>query len=439
MENGTVEYYEVGSFSTDITPPLAIPYLAGSPRHQFFTGVHDPLYASAVVLSDGRSEAALITIDGIGIYNGILGRDRSFSDELKEKIERTTGIRKEAVILMSGHIHSTPDTLDFRPLRDYPEAIPWLTRVMEDICHAITCSLQHKFKAQLKIGKGNVEGISMNRRGAECLDTEAIVLLFEALEEEKNIVVVNYACHPVIVQVQEKVSADYIGAMRDLLKNCFKGTRDVLFIQGACGDINPRRGWTCDFRDVYLTGAALAGEVLKVLSLMAAPDYPAEPVSVGSISEVVDLPSRDLPPQPEIEKLNREAAELRMQYEKAQSMDEKERILQKLGPVEEACWRIGEGNSAYKAELQLIKLGTAVVVGIPAEPMCQMGLEIKEMFKPGVSLPAGYANGYLGYLASPADWEKGGYEVELGPWSKVGPDSYAMVLNKIRSLMERIT
>jgi len=432
-------YYEVGSYSVEITPPLSVPYLAGNPRHQVFTGVHDPLYASVAVISDGSTEVVLVTVDGIGISNKLLGNDRNFSSEIKERIEKVTGIKRDAVIILSGHIHSTPDTTGFRPLTQYPDFFPWIETVTEKICSATKIAMENKFKAQLKIGKGNIDGISMNRRGGEYLDTEVIVMLFESLDKDKNIIMVNYACHPVIVQAQELVSADYVGAMREILKKSLNGINDVLFIQGACGDINPKRGWTCDFRDVYLTGAALAGEVMKVYGLMAVPVYQAEPVKVSFITETIKLRSRQLPSQEENMKLNKEVEELQPKYENAQSKSERDLIHLQLGPKEEAYFRIAEGDEPYTAEIQLIRLGNGVLSGIPGEPMCKMGLELKEMGKPLTLIPAGYANGYLGYIASPEDWEKGSYEVELGPWAKVGPDSYNIVLKTIASLVEVVS
>jgi len=437
VANDQNSYYEIGSCSVDITPPPTVPYLAGNPRHQVFSGIHDHLYASISVISDSINEIALISIDGIGINNNILGNDRNFYDEIKGRIQNLTGIRKEAIIIFSAHIHSAPETINFRPLNKYPDLYTWIDTVTERICSAIQLASKNKFKAQLKIGKGKIDGISMNRRGEECLDTEVTVLLFEALDKEKNIIIVNYACHPVIVQAQEMVSADYVGAMREILKTGLKGINDVLFIQGACGDINPRRGWTCNFRDVYLTGAALAGEVMKTYALLAAPDYPVEPVITNFISETVELPSRQLPSDEEIEKLNKEVKELQLKYENALAKSERDIIYEQLGPREEAYWRIKEGDMPYKAEIQLIRIGNGVVVGIPGEPLCKMGLRIKEMFKPMIAIPSGYANGYVGYIASKEDWKKGGYEVGLGPWSKVGPEGYDMVLDTVGLLLDK--
>jgi hypothetical protein len=56
-----------------------------------------------------------------------------------------------------------------------------------------------------------------------------------------------------------------------------------------------------------------------------------------------------------------------------------------------------------------------------------------------VGVPVGYANGYLGYLAPPEAWAKGGYEVLCGPWSKVGPESFSMIQNTLYELFRQIT
>lgn len=404
MSNDAAEY-EVGTHSVDVTPPFTIPYLAGNPRHSYFTGVHDPLYACATVVSDGQREVALVSIDGIGFSNGLLGKERDFTDELKKRIEQETGIKKEAVMLMSGHIHSTPDTIDFRPLREIPSVLPWLETLCSQICNAIVMASKNKFKANLKIGTGKAEELTRNRREENCLDTEVIVLLFESLNREEKVIIVNYACHPVIVQVQEWVSADFIGAMRNVVQDRLKGIEGCLFIQGACGDINPAVGCTQDFEDVSRFGTALATEVIEVFDRITAAEYPVEALNVAALSQTIQLLSRPLP-----------------SLEEAENMGE------------EALWRIREGNSPYAAEIQLIRLGNCIITGIPGEPMCRMGLEIKELFRPLVAVPAGYANGYVGYLASSEDWRKGGYEVELGPWSKVGFESYDRVIATVKSM-----
>jgi len=40
-----------------------------------------------------------------------------------------------------------------------------------------------------------------------------------------------------------------------------------------------------------------------------------------------------------------------------------------------------------------------------------------------VTFVAAYANGYEGYIPTPAAWDEGGYEVSEGPWTRVGRDA----------------
>ena len=59
-----------GTARVDITPPLTIPYLGYEPRHAFFRGVHDPLYARALAVDDGQTQVVLIA----RFANGAIGK-----------------------------------------------------------------------------------------------------------------------------------------------------------------------------------------------------------------------------------------------------------------------------------------------------------------------------------------------------------------------------
>lgn len=433
------KFYEIGTDRINITPPLTIPYLGFTPRHSYFTGVHDNLYASAAVISDGNKEIALVSIDSIGIYNGILGNGRDFTEEVKKSIEKETNIKNQAIMLMSAHIHSTPDTLGFRSLIDEPGGLGWLEGLMDKLCKVVKSAQQKKSKAQLKIGKGRVDGVSYNRRGESCLDNEVIVLLFDLVEKNKNILFVNFACHPVIVQVQELVSADYIGSMREIVMNGLKHTQECLFIQGACGDINPIKDDTRDFKDVYLKGALLAGEIIKILGMLGDAPYPDKGSEIKYASSKISLAPGILPSNDECKKILETYKELENQVNRnrcdhLQSAD-LERKITIMGDIRN---RIQEGLEPYIGEVQAIRIGNAVIVGIPGEPFCKMGIEVKEMFNPLTAIPAGYTNGYLGYIAPRESWERGGYEVSLGPWNKLNKDAYYEILEEIEKISSAI-
>jgi len=432
--------FTVGFGKVEITPPLSIPYLGFCPkRHAFFKGVHDPLYARSLYVSSGVEEAVVISTDTFGFSNSILGRGRNFTKEVKEKISRKTGIPLANIMLASSHIHSTPDTLNFRPLvEEDPSASEWLEKLQEQIALSAEIASREKFKASLKIGSGKVKNISLNRRRENFLDEEVIVLIFESSEHEK-IFLVNFACHPVIVQVQDLISADYVGVVETTIENTIENTKGCLFIQGACGDINPVCG-TSNFNDVYLTGLSIAGEVIRIYGEISLSklNYPVEPVVLKASSIEVNFPSRPLPSQEEIEALVREMEGEKKNMEDAKTERDRFEILRRICMIEEILTRVKEGGEPFLGELQLIRMGNAILFAIPGEPFCELGMEVKKMSKPFTGIPVGYANGYLGYIASRSSWEKGGYEVRLGPWSKVGPESFSKIIEVFKKLKEEI-
>ncbi|MEM3422064.1 MAG: neutral/alkaline non-lysosomal ceramidase N-terminal domain-containing protein [Thermoproteota archaeon] len=432
--------FTVGFGKVEITPPLTIPYLGFCPnRHALFKGVHDPLYARSLYVSSGGEEAVVISADAFGFSNSILGEARNFTWEVREKISRRTGIPSANIMLASSHIHSTPDTLNFRPLvSEVPCASEWLEKLQEQIALSAETAWRKRFKASLKIGKGRVENISLNRRGGDFLDEEIIVLVFESSEREK-IFLVNFACHPVIVQVQDLISADYVGVVETTVENTVKNTKGCLFIQGACGDINPVCG-TTNFNDAYLTGLSIAGEVMRIYGgiSLSKSNYPVEPTVLKTGLIEASFPSRPLPPQEDIEKLLKDIEGEKRRMEHAESEEERIEILRRICMIEEILTRVKEGDGHFLGELQLIRMGNALLFGIPGEPFSELGMEVKKMSRPFTGIPAGYANGYLGYIAPPSAWEKGGYEVSLGPWSKVGPEAFNIIIEAFKKVKEAV-
>ena len=428
--------FRVGAARVEITPPLSVPYLGFTPRHSLFSGVHDPLFFRVLHVTGPDGEIALVNADLIGLADTLLGEGRRFASELKEAVSRASGIPDEAILLATSHIHSTPDTLDFRPLREARGAVQWLLDLKEKIVSAVGEARRNAFDARLKAGATVFSGFSKNRRGESCLDEEVTLLVFESSDRRRRVLLANYACHPVIVQVQELVSADFVGVMQRTVEKELEGCDACLFLQGACGDINPCVDDSRDFRDVDSFGAALAGSILD-LHRRLAESGTAEPVLARAVSETIRLPSRALPDTRESGELIRETSRLKSVLDSAISTEEREKTAAAIRRNEEKIARIGEGNGSFAAEIQAVRLGNSILAAIPGEPFCRMGMEIKRLAKPLRGIPVGYANGYIGYIVPPDSWELGGYEVELGPWSKVGPESYGIILETFSRLRAR--
>ncbi len=424
------EKFRIGVGKLNITPPLSFPYLGFFPRHAFFKGIHDELFVRSLVVSHHGEEIAIIASDTFGFNNHILGKDRNFTEEVRIRIEEMTGIDRRNIMIASSHIHSTPDTLGFRPLDR--KSLLWIESLIEKIATSVLLAKEDMFKADLKVATGQLKGITKNRRGDKCLDTEVIMLLFNS--HGKKAIIVNFACHPVIVQVQDLVSADFVGVLENTVEKTLSGVRGCLFLQGACGDVNPIMGNTKDFDDVYHLGMALAGETIKLYSLTKIKKDSTQTPSLKVVSEKVLLPSRPLPPIGEVTK---ELEELKAKLERAEGK-EREKLRRELRRKEEVYFRVLEGKGPFKAEIQVLRIGETLLIGIPGEPFCKMGIEIKRISKPLLGVPVGYANGYFGYLAPPDAWEKGGYEVSCGPWSKVSSESYNILLEAFKKLRGKI-
>ncbi len=426
-----------GSAQINITPPLSIPHLGRVPRQGKFRGIHDPLFARALVLDNGKTRLAIISADSLGYANDIPGPGRSFTAEVRQKIEDRTGIEAGNIVLASTHAHSTPETFGITKLVDVPEAVPWLEVLMDQLASAVEMASANPMPAQLKLGTGQIRTIGLNRRVPDLsigdqiaqglMDPQVGVLLCEGLENNESFIVINFACHPTVVQVQPLVSADYPGAAVDLVQQTVEGCQNCLFLQGAAGNIGPLLGTTYDFADVRRYGMILAGEVLRITGALQAPDAPVMEPHLAAMSEVLFLPARDLP-DPEPAKVAHEQA--LKDAENAKTDKERFKAARTAVWYRESLDLIERGTDPLPGEVQVLRIGDLALASTPGEMFAQLGLEIKRRSIAPHTFVAELANGWVGYLLNPGGFEEGGYEASPGPWTKVNEDAGQMLVDK---------
>jgi neutral ceramidase len=432
-----------GSAKVNITPPLSIPYLGYVPRQGKFRGVHDPLFARALVLDNGGIKLAIISADSLGYGNEILGPGRNFTAEVRERISDRADIESNNIMLASTHSHSTPETLGITRLSDVPEALPWLEVLMDQLASAVEMASSSMSPAQLKLGMGLAEEIGHNRRVRDVsieeqiaqglLDPQVGVLMCEGLESGESFIVANFACHPVTVQVQPLVSADYPGVATDLVERTVDGCQNCLFLQGAAGNINPMLDDTRDFADVRRYGMILAGEVLKIIGSLRSPVKPVMEPKLSAKSEVLQLPVRDLPDLVPI----REGYENALKdAESTETDEERFRALRTAGQHRESLDLIERGTDPVPGEVQVMRIGDLAVASTPGEMFVQLGLEIKRRSAAPHTFVVELANGWVGYLLNPGGFAEGGYEASPGPWTKVSEDAGQMLVDKAVELIE---
>src|SRR2546427_13091327 len=89
---------QAGAASVDITPAAdaALPMSGYADRKEGFKGIHDHIYARAIVLSDGVRVAAIVAWELIGVPNTVW-------EVLSQRIARETGIPVEYLLLAPVH------------------------------------------------------------------------------------------------------------------------------------------------------------------------------------------------------------------------------------------------------------------------------------------------------------------------------------------------
>ena len=235
----------VGAAKVDVTPSER-----ELPKNSY--GILDRLYARAIVLDNGTSSAALITVDAGSVPDAIW-------QAVTRQIETELGIRTANVLLTATHTHSAVGPRG----ADYPQKI----------VESVRLARQKLTPARVGYGTG-VSYINVNRNIIDPKtrrwwegpnydgpsDKTVAVLKFESLNGEPLAVYYNYAVHAVIAGQTDQVSADIPGSTSRYVEDSFDGSIVAVWSTGAAGDQNPIYfQQTYDLRDIRIKDYAKRG------------------------------------------------------------------------------------------------------------------------------------------------------------------------------------
>lgn len=230
----------------DITPPAGTPMWGYAARHGPATGTLDPLFARILVLDDGSTRIALVTLD-LGRSFGTASLTR-----LKDAVRKSSNVLH--VLATASHTHSGPRIRDEYPTNQVPA---WETVAIDKIAGTIEEATKHLVEVRIGAGYGSTF-IGHNRIEIEPdgtakwfgrnptkvptapADPTLGVLRIDKTDGQPLAILVNYACHPVVFGHDNlQFSADYPAAMARTVEQAFNQKPLCFFIQGAPGDINP--------------------------------------------------------------------------------------------------------------------------------------------------------------------------------------------------------
>ncbi len=235
-----------GAARADITPPLGLAMYGFASRKAGARGVLDPLMARVLVLEAGEKRLALVVLD--------LGEPpaREWIERLRGDAAKTSGISH--LLVAATHTHSGPDIRDEYPPRQAPD---WESPALEKVGRAIEDARRHLVEARIGTGYGSVL-IGHNRLRPELdgtvtwfernntmvptspVDPTVSVLRVDDAEGRPIAILVNHACHPVVLGSDNlQYSADYPAVMTRAVERELGGRLLAVFLQGGDGDINP--------------------------------------------------------------------------------------------------------------------------------------------------------------------------------------------------------
>jgi len=418
----------VAVFRADATPPVGV-FRGG--WNQLLVRIEEPLWAKGVVLDDGRTRCVLCALDWCTLSN----RSHAL---FRRKLAEAAGVDPQFVAVHCVHQHTAPsvggdaERLPASQPQAKIAASAALEAVADRVAKAVKESLA-RFEPVDRVGLGQaqVRQVAATRRvlgpdgkirvrWSACTDPalraepegliDPVLRTITLARGDKPVVRLHYyATHPQSRGNDGRICNDFPGLARDRLEA--REHVPQVYFTGCAGDVTAGK---------YNDGSPEAKEQLaqRVQAGMEAAIrgtcfHPAQPL------EWRTLPVR-LPLRKEVaaEKENRPAP-----------ADPKATAAAGAGAA---------GRPALAArqdrpfELILVRIGPAVVVHLPGEPMVEFQLYAQRLLPQRFLAVAGYGDGGTGYLCTAEAHRQGGYEPRA---SRIAPEGETVLKAALAKLL----
>ncbi|HEY3836301.1 MAG TPA: neutral/alkaline non-lysosomal ceramidase N-terminal domain-containing protein [Bryobacteraceae bacterium] len=430
----------IGAASEIITPDLGCEMAGFAARTGRATGIHDDLHARALVLDNGQTRIALISVE-------LLGVTRALTEAVRARIERDTGIPAQNVVIAATHTHCGPTTFTHFYNQGQPLDESYLVRLADAVVVATHAAYGKRRPASLRSGFVRTEGIAVNRRSDNGLpiDPDAGVLLATGTDGRPIAIAISFACHTTVLGPNTlEISGDY--AHYTILELQQEFGAEVLFFNGAEGDISIGHksnlsavGVIAPFRTFQKAeeiGVRLARAVSSGLSSLE-PEEPVLDVAVRTLQ----LPLKTYAPLAEMTR----RVEQNLAAQEGLSGEELLLTLQRtlFSRIDEyyaALYESADGPEpkTLPFEMTAVRIGNTAMLSFPGEVFVEIALAIRRQVHFKRVLFLGLANGYNGYFPTAEADVSAGYEVVA---SRVTPAAAATLsagsVDLVNSLLDR--
>lgn len=438
-ENAKV--FRAGAARGDITPELGIMIVGGfSPfpaKH-----IHDPLFARALVLDDGTQRIALVICDNLGM-------PREVCDEARRLTAQQTGIPVSHVLVGGTHTHSAGSARPSGPTADRPggalvsstELSGYQRMIARRVADTVQCAVNNLAPARIGWGAGSLPTQVFNRRwlvksealrrnpfggvdqvrmnppvaspelikAAGPTDPEVAFVSVQSAEGKPLALLANYALHYVGGVAAFTISADYFGCFATRIEELLGAEeQDPAFVgilaPGTSGDVN-----NIDFRNKrtprapYEAMRAVADELAtEVVRALRDVKYRTD-VTLDARAMELPVASRRATPE-----MIARAREILARPAAAPTWHPNERV------YAERVLQVAALPAELTIPVQAFRIGDLGIASVPCEMFAESGLELKATTPFAKAFTIEIANGYFGYLPTPAQHTLGGYETWIG-------------------------
>lgn len=406
----------VGFSRVEIKPGYGIE-MTGYFEKRFATGTYDPIELQGVAFRENEETAVFIVSDTLGLLSPL-------AYELPVIVGNEVGVPSDNVLICHTHTHTGPHIDSYRIPGD-PVFIEHYKKCLVE-CARLAVEDLKKLK-ETRLGEGSVPHMTAPRRfkmkngtyrtwgingdpeivSYACKTDESFRIIRYIRESGPEVVLMNFQCHPDCVG-GTLYSSDFPGAFRRAIEEENPNAKAV-FINGAEGQ---------------MIGPDLMSGILKPKCIERAyrmgqrlADF-AQPVYLSShrIADTTPL------------KCGRIKIKAKTKYDP----DRYDECLKIIKNHEEGNWELNGPTKAddlyVVSEAYVIKdlvdrkietvdiimsflcFNGVALVGIPGEPFCELGIQIRAGSPYPVTCIACHCNGSEAYYPTAESYDQGGYE-----------------------------
>jgi hypothetical protein len=383
----------------DITPDQPQWLLGYGPRQS--TGVHDHIYHRIVAMDDGQTQFFLVSTE-ICLFSP------SVYDEVMGALEAETGIKPVQVWWTVTHTHSAPEVgpaglgaafMGERYKHDHNTE--YTARVKKSLIDGIKEARAKLEPARLGVGWGMAMA-NINRRARDLegptylglnpdgpADRQIGVIRLEKADGKMLALIANYAMHGTALGDQNNlITGDAPGIVAEYVEQ--KLGAPMLYINGAAGNLAPIYTVCPDFENAHL------GQFRVMLGdkIIAANDRIGRtPSTVRLVAgeQIVETPRKaNMGWAPDLAKYLRQT---------------------------------DAGETVIRLPIRFLRVNEDVAIwAAPLELFCEIAMRVRSLLPYPYTFYFGYANGWLGYMPTAAEFPYGGYEPATSPYTPKAED-----------------